>query len=206
MKWIIAVYATLLAALSPQISNGQNLSVVAKNFCPYGGIANKAPAYCCPQFGAFLPKLLVRSFTANLLTGDRLTLKQLADEFDSQTEAAPEALAGAGLLAGTIGFFAGGFIGAAIDEAGSDGYEEWDGVAGFILGAPIGESLLLPVGVHLANGRRGNFPLSLLASVGITGAGILVAATAEEPYVLLSIPILQLAACTAIERSTSQSR
>ncbi len=79
-------------------------------------------------------------------------------------------------------------------------------INGFVVGAPIGESLLLPVGVHLANGRRGNLPLSLLASVGIAGAGIFAAVTAEDPYVLLSIPILQLAACTAIERSTGRSR
>jgi hypothetical protein len=110
----------------------------------------------------------------------------------------------AGLLMGTIGFLGGGLVGAKIDQASSDGYEEWDGIYGFLIGAPIGESLLLPVGVHLANGRRGNLPLSMLASIGITAAGIALAASAEDAKILVAIPIAQLAACIAIERSTTK--
>lgn len=194
-RWVIIVCAMFgLPVILPAPLLAQETKKVLTQHCPYCGVANLHASKFCGACGSKLP------------AREDVALNRWDNEFDFQTEAAPEALAGAGLLAGSIGFFAGGFIGAAIDEAGSDGYEEWDGVAGFILGAPIGESLLLPVGVHLANGRRGNFPLSLLASVAITGAGIFVAATAEEPYVLLSIPILQLAACTAIERSTGQSR
>jgi hypothetical protein len=111
----------------------------------------------------------------------------------------------AGLLTGTIGFLGGGLVGAKIDQASSDGYEEFDGLYGFVVGAPIGGSLLLPVGVHLANGRRGNLPLAMLASVGIAGTGIALAASAGEAGIVVAIPIAQLIACTAIERSTHRN-
>jgi hypothetical protein len=192
-----------VAGILPMPLLAQETKQAAMRHCPYCGIANGRASKFCGACGSKLP---ARSFSTNLPARNDAKLKRSDNEFDFQPETATEKLVGAGLMAGAIGFFAGGFLGADIDKAGSDGYEEWDGLAGFIIGAPIGESLLLPVGVHLANGRRGNFPLSLLASVGIAGAGIFAAAAAEEPYMLLSIPILQLAACTAIERSTGQSR
>jgi hypothetical protein len=139
---------------------------------------------------------------------DSLETVNLAQNWSEQNyrlqDPAAEPVA-AGLLAGTVGFFGGGFVGAAIDKASSEGYEEWDGLYGFIIGASIGESLLLPVGVHLANGRRGNLPLALLASIGIAGTGIALAASAEDAKILVAIPIAQLVACTAIERSTSHT-
>ncbi len=119
--------------------------------------------------------------------------------------ASVEGCTAAGLLAGTAGFFGGGFVSAAIDKASSDGYEEWDGLLGFVIGAPIGESLLLPVGVHLANGRRGDLSLSMFASIGIAAAGMALAASADDAKILVAIPIAQLIACTAIERSTSRT-
>ena len=191
------------AGILPVPLLAQETKKVATLHCPYCGIANRSTSKFCGACGSKLP---ARALAANSYTGDGSTLKRFDNEFDFQPQTAMGSLVGAGLLTGTIGFFAGGFLGAEIDKAGSDDYEEWNGLYGFVVGAPIGESLLLPVGVHLANGRRGNFPLSLLASVGIAGAGIFVAIAAEEPYVLLAIPILQLAACTAIERSTGRSR
>lgn len=171
--------------------------------CPYCDMMNLTTSKFCGACGSRLP---VRVFTAKLYANDGSRQKWLNPELDFRPETATEALAGAGLLASAIGFFAGGFIGAEIDQAGSNGYEEWDGLYCVVVGASIGETLLLPVGVHLANSWRGNLPLSLLASVSIVGAGIFVATATEEPYVLLSIPILQLTACTAIERSTSRFR
>jgi hypothetical protein len=111
----------------------------------------------------------------------------------------------AGLAAGAIGFFAGGFAGYGIDRMSSNYYDELNGFWGVVIGAPIGESLLLPVGVHLANGRRENLPLAMLASVGIAGAGIAMAAAADDAMIVIAIPIAQLVACTAIERSTSRT-
>jgi hypothetical protein len=44
----------------------------------------------------------------------------------------------------------------------------------------------------------------MLASIGITAAGIALAASAEDAKILVAIPIAQLAACIAIERSTTK--
>ena len=202
-KVLMLILFCLMATMLDFTLWAQEPGPIKKFYCPDCGLANFATHKFCGVCDAKLP---APALTANLFTSAGSTLKPFNPELDFGSEAATEALAGAGLLAGAIGFFAGGFVGAEIDQAGSDGYEEWDGLYGFVVGAPIGEVLLLPVGVHLANNRRGNLPLSLLTSIGIAGAGIFVAIAAEEPYALLTIPILQLTACTAIERSTGRPR
>lgn len=196
-KVLMLILFCLMAAMLDFPLWAQETNSMKKFCCPYCDLTNFTTSKFCGACGS---RLLARSLTTNLYPSAGSTLKRFNAELDFGPEAATEALAGA------IGFFAGGFVGAEIDRAGSNGYEEWDGLYGFVVGAPIGEALLLPVGVHLANNRRGNLPLSLLASIGIAGAGIFVAVAAEEPYALLTIPILQLTACTAIEQSTSQSR
>ncbi len=202
-KVLMLTLFSLMAAMLNFPLRAQETNSMKKFCCPYCDMTNFTMSKFCGACGSRLP---ARLLTTNFYTSDGSTLKRFNAELDFRPETATEALAGAGLLAGAIGFFAGGFVGAEIDQAGSDGYEEWDGLYGFVVGAPIGEALLLPVGVHLANNRRGNLPLSLLASIGIAGAGIFVAVAAEEPYALLTIPILQLTACTAIEQSTGRSR
>jgi hypothetical protein len=74
---------------------------------------------------------------------------------------------------------------------------------GLGIGAGLGEATLLPLGVHLADRRRGSYPRMLLASLAIAGAGVgLVAATdghGARP-ILISSALLQLVASIAIER------
>jgi hypothetical protein len=188
----------------------QNTSSMEKRYCPYCGISNLITSKFCNECGASLPDRMPLRLLSEvaLHEGDSLETVNLAQNWSEQNYRLQDPAAGlvaAGLLAGTVGFFGGGFVGAAIDQASSDVYEEWDGLYGFIIGAPIGESLLLPVGVHLANGRRGNLPFALLASIGIAGTGIALAAAAEDAKILVAIPIAQLLACTAIERSTSHT-
>ena len=113
----------------------------------------------------------------------------------------------AGLLGGTIGIFAGGLIGAAtcdwsIKEAGC--------IEPSAYGAIIGASILMPLGVHLANWQRWRllpFLLSLLAVGGIAAAGLAVLVVDEgQEWVLLAIPVLQLIACVGIARPTARPR
>jgi hypothetical protein len=73
-------------------------------------------------------------------------------------------------------------------------------------GALLGESLLLPAGVHLANSRRGHYGNSALASLGLTVLGTGVAASIDNGVPLLVVPIGQLAASIAIERGTARER
>jgi hypothetical protein len=187
----------------------QETKSLEKRYCPYCGVANLKASKFCNACGSRLPdRMPLQLSETTLHQRDSLKTAKLAQDWtepNHRSRGSAEGCMAAGLLAGTIGFFGGGLIGAEIDKASSDGYEEWDGLYGFVVGAPIGESLLLPVGVHLANGRRGNLPLSVLASLGITGAGIAMAVSTSEAKILVAIPIAQLLACTAIERSTSRN-
>jgi hypothetical protein len=105
-----------------------------------------------------------------------------------------------GLGAATAGTFGGAVIGSRITTK----YPCEDcGLEGLIYGAVIGESAMLPLGVHLANGHRGNYGASLLASLGIGAAGLAAAVATQEGAIMLSVPVLQLVSSIAIERATS---
>ncbi|MGH7601067.1 MAG: hypothetical protein ACREOI_32315 [bacterium] len=187
----------------------QGTNSMEKRYCPYCGMVNLEAGKFCNACGTRLPDRMPRRLS-EAISQERDSLKttNLAldwTEPNYRPKGSAEGCMAAGLLTGTIGFFGGGLIGVQIDKASSDGYEEWDGLAGFVIGAPIGESLLLPVGVHIANGRRGNLPLAVLASVGIVGTGIAVAASTGDAKILVAIPFAQLLACTAIERSTGRN-
>ncbi|MBA2565773.1 MAG: hypothetical protein H0V09_10170 [Gemmatimonadetes bacterium] len=71
------------------------------------------------------------------------------------------------------------------------------------MGAAVGESVLLPLGVHVANGRQGNFGLELLASLGIGAAGVGLAVATDNGLPLIPVVPAQLLASIAIERGTS---
>jgi hypothetical protein len=116
-------------------------------------------------------------------------------------------LSGAGILGGAVGFFGGAYLGAWIADSRDDGLDDLDALHGALIGATLGESTLLPLGVHLANGRRGNVWLSALASVGLAagGVGLMEAAhwdAPAAPVIAVAVPLAQLAAAIAIERAT----
>jgi hypothetical protein len=111
-----------------------------------------------------------------------------------------------GLVGGAIGFFAFGFAGALIaDSQADEGGDGFEALGGFVIGAVIGESLMLPLGVHVANKRRGDYALELLASAAIAGAGVGLTAAMEDMGIVFlpAIPIAQMAASIAIERGAT---
>jgi hypothetical protein len=115
------------------------------------------------------------------------------------------ALALGGLLGGAVGFV-GGFYAGALMADGDDG-DDLDFLSGGVAGATIGEGLLLPLGVHVANGQRGSYLHSAAASLGIAAAGLLALEALHydppgAPIVLVAVPVAQLAASIAIERAT----
>lgn len=116
-------------------------------------------------------------------------------------------MAAYGLLTGAAGFLVGGLVGAALlGETGES--HSWVGaLQGAVVGGTIGESLMLPVGVHLANDRRGDLLLSMPASLVIGAGGALVGRRLERNGkawpVLVLTPIAQIAASIAIERATA---
>jgi hypothetical protein len=112
----------------------------------------------------------------------------------------PVVLALGGVLAGTAGTFGGAWIGSRFRQ---DACEDC-GLQGLVYGGMAGGSALLPLGVHLANGGRGNYGASLAASLGIGAAGLAVAMATNEGAVLLPVPVLQLVSSILIERNTAR--
>lgn len=115
------------------------------------------------------------------------------------------ALAAAGLVGGAVGAVAGGYLAALL--ASGDHGDDLDFLSGMVAGAAIGEGLLLPLGVHLANRRAGSYPTSALVSLGLTAAGLLALEAVHydppgAPVVLVAIPLAQIATSIAIESAT----
>jgi hypothetical protein len=103
-----------------------------------------------------------------------------------------------GVLLGAGGLIGGGLIGQHLEGSPCE-----DCIIGPFFGALAGESLAIPLGVHLGNGRRGDVGPALAASLGIGAAGLGAALLSEKAAVLLAIPVLQIAASIAIERHTA---
>ncbi len=103
----------------------------------------------------------------------------------------------AGLGLGTAGWFVGALLALEIEKD-----------CGF-LGAATGTTGLA-LGVHLGNGRRGNFALDLLTASGVwaTGFVLFVASDNQDLAIPLAVlvPIGQLAATTAVERAKGRAK
>lgn len=107
-------------------------------------------------------------------------------------------------FAGVLGAVAGLTIGAVALRSHSCG--ELDCWVPAFYAAMAGESLGVPVAVHLANGRRGRSGGAILASLAIGAGGLGAAILCDEPALLLAIPVGQIASAVAIERSTARDR
>jgi hypothetical protein len=111
-----------------------------------------------------------------------------------------------GMAGGMLGAAA-GFAAGAIGNAGCKGDESCLGPA--IIGLAAGETLGVPVGVHVAEGRRGSLLLSTAGSFAVSAAGLgLVRYVGESGpsgnAVGVLVPMAQLALCTFIERHTGR--
>lgn len=114
-------------------------------------------------------------------------------------------LAAGGLAGGAVGAVGGFYVGAVL--ASDDDDDDLEFLSGGVAVATIGEGLLLPLGVHIANGSRGSYGKSALVSLGIAAAGLLALQAVHydppgAPIVLVAVPVAQLATSIAIERAT----
>jgi hypothetical protein len=109
-------------------------------------------------------------------------------------------LIGGGLLAGATGGVAVMYTGAMLTANECEDCA----IVGAVYGLVAGVSSGIPVGVHFSNGGRGKLLPSLLASLAIGGAGLGLAIAADQPAVMLAVPVLQLASAIAIERKTGR--
>ena len=135
--------------------------------------------------------------------GPRYNVQFRAIEFETGSNAK---MAAYGALTGAAGLLLGGLVGAAL-SGDRDESDSWvNALQGAVIGGTVGESLMLPVGVHLANDRRGDLLLSMPASLVIGVAGAVFARNAssktENLPILILTPLAQLAASIAIERNT----
>lgn len=110
---------------------------------------------------------------------------------------------GGGLLGGAVGFAVGALAGSAVGGGNAICGDDACGLEEAAWGAAIGESVLLPLGIHLVNRRRGNYGLSLLASAGIAGVGILAVDATNDGWPLIPVPVAQLVSSILIERATA---
>lgn len=118
-----------------------------------------------------------------------------------------------GLLGGAVGVVAGGLVGGDITsrDCESGNPDQCLGLAlpGMVWGAAAGHTLGIPVGAHLANGRRGSLTRSLLVSGGIFAAEVIAVASLIENGrtthgglvrgILVGTPFVQLATSALIE-------
>jgi hypothetical protein len=136
--------------------------------------------------------------------GPRFSMQFQAIEFQTGSNAK---MAAYGALTGAAGLLIGGFVGAALMGDRAEGDSWVDALQGAVVGGTMGESLMLPVGVHLANDRRGSLLLSMPASLAIGVAGATLARNTDSKTknlpILILTPVLQLVASIAIEKNTS---
>jgi hypothetical protein len=130
--------------------------------------------------------------------------------FPAEPDVSAPIFAGAGL--GMVGFGVGGLVGySAFSNHCSHAFDDFCGLEEFFLGAAVGGTFGMAVGVHLGNRRRGSLAKDFLAGALVWGAGIgYLAATRWDSefstIVLFTNPLLQLGLTTSVERSEGRKR
>ena len=109
-----------------------------------------------------------------------------------------------GLIGGAVGFAGGALIGATLGGGNAICGDDACGLEEAAYGAIVGQSVLLPLGVHIANGRRGNYGYSLITSMVIGAAGIAAVHATNDGAPFIAVPVLQLVSSILIERATSK--
>lgn len=99
-----------------------------------------------------------------------------------------------GVLASFGGMLASGYAGCATQRC---------DIAEVFLAMTAGSTISTPAGVHLVNGRRGNFPRSFGASALIFLGGWVAALALDDATPVLLIPPVQVISAIAIETRTT---
>lgn len=110
-----------------------------------------------------------------------------------------------GFLGWTGGFLGGGILGCWIEVESTETSNEYEGVAGFLLGGLTGATLLTPVLAHRLGGREGHLGVGLAASVLAGALGVALLA-ASDGKLLLVVPVGQIWASVSAEKETAERR
>jgi hypothetical protein len=162
--------------------------------------------------------LIGRAFVPQLLGRDGLPQRQLPRVRVSLNPGSPVDShqppiirpIGGGLIGAVVGTVTGGFIGG-YWAARESSERNRDAVSaamyitlGFLAGVALGEPWGAACGVHIGNRRQGDPLPSIVVSVALAAAGIGAALAAEDWRILLAIPVAQIGAGVAMERSTAR--
>jgi hypothetical protein len=155
--------------------------------------------------------------TASFIVAVGLLSSGMAFAQETTPRVPPGRLVAGGVAGFVAGASLGGLAGYGLYSASCAGPCEIAGLAG-VAGAGLGGTIGLPMGVYLANGRRGRVGVALLAS-GATlaaGAGAMYltqsavgsdrAVNAAYLVIGATIPVLQISLSTRIIRSPESSR
>ncbi len=151
--------------------------------------------------------LLALALGANPLVAQ--SVSTIPDTTVTTEEDSPEKAYLLGVGIGMGGFLAGGLAGLAA-TSGCTG-DDYCGARGFLIGAAVGGTLGMALGVHLGNDRRGSLPLDMLTGAAVWGIGIGGAALSDWDDTVtfiaaIGVPIVQLLTTVAVERATGRSR
>ncbi len=118
---------------------------------------------------------------------------------------------GAGVGLGLAGWAAGGFTASYLAKDCSDHEDDYCQLTAFLIGAAVGGTFGMALGVHVGNDRRGSLALDFLSGALVWGTGIGLAwATGWDEEVTtaaaITVPIAQLAVTVLVERATGRSR
>jgi hypothetical protein len=145
------------------------------------------------------------------VAGQRLAPAYLGADLpaSSETRFAPTAprdgaMVLGGLAGGVVGFVAGGYAGAAAGGGDRICGDDACGLEEAVWGAAAGVSTFIPLGVHLANGRRGSYVAELAASLAIGAAGLGLAYDTNSGVPLIFVPVGQILTSMLIERAAAR--
>jgi hypothetical protein len=166
--------------------------------------------------GISCPALLLAQVATADLPAVSAPPNRLVQYVDTERQQSVSKAVGLGILLGGVGFLAGGAVGYAIAsscQVGTPNPDDWCAVEGTLVGAVIGGTSGMALGVHLGNGRRGSLALDLLTGAALGGLGIGIAAGTKPDWgtplfwtLSLGIPVGQLAGTVAVERAVGRSR
>jgi len=122
-------------------------------------------------------------------------------------------LVGPGILGGGLGWAVGAVaVGVPLakwNPFGSSALDDGSWTPGLIIGFELGEAIGIPLGVHRANGGRGDLRTSMIASLAIAAVGTAllwtddfdaVFETRRSQTILLAVPLAQVITSIFIER------
>lgn len=142
--------------------------------------------------------------TVLMIAGTPLTGSAQAVSPRSSQPAEPIGAIVGGLLGAGAGIVGGALMGYALECGGNTCRGDFGGYAGAVTGLLVGEALLLPIGVHLGNGGRGDLGKDIGVSVGVAAATLLLSAPADDEVILELGIIAQFALTVWAERSTGE--